>query len=312
MKRYIGGVFYRLKYPDRHNYYRYCALVAIIGGFLISRVIFLSSERNSIERRLCEIQNDLLAKEDMLKKYNLLLLEEDIEDFIRNNYKKILLEDKTLEQILNEDDSTILTTEEVRPYVGELKEILEDILSMIKKSNCDYIPQDFKEFMKIAEELRSPNITYRKEWYELVFDVVLELIPEEKPDNPWGFNFQVPIESLKLPHITSQVEIQAYRDKVRERDRLENEIHILKLQKCEQEKILGDYGKPIGLWSGLLVLAYACFVGIVYPSTLLPYPEQVYNDILTKWVILSLFFSQLLVLFIYLALSMYKLTKTNI
>lgn len=43
------------------------ALVAIIGGFLVSRVISLSSEKNSIVRRLREINNDLKSKKRVVK-----------------------------------------------------------------------------------------------------------------------------------------------------------------------------------------------------------------------------------------------------
>lgn len=42
------------------------ALVAIIGGFLVSRVITMASEKQSIERRLKEIDNDLKIKKEML------------------------------------------------------------------------------------------------------------------------------------------------------------------------------------------------------------------------------------------------------
>ncbi|MFB5284535.1 hypothetical protein [Peribacillus sp. Hz7] len=76
-----------------------------------------------------------------------------------------------------------------------------------------------------------------------------------------------------------------------------------------QMKILNDYGKPKWVWTGLFVLIYACIVGIIYPSTLLPYPKDIYDDVLTKWFLLGLFFSQLVALFVYLGFAMYKLTN---
>jgi len=76
------------------------ALVAIIGGFLVSRVISLSSEQNSIKRRLREINNEISAKEKMLDNIINWLFEDDLNDFIKANCKKILFEDKTLDKLL--------------------------------------------------------------------------------------------------------------------------------------------------------------------------------------------------------------------
>src|SRR5699024_3830435 len=42
------------------------ALIAIIGGFLVSRVITLSSEQNGINRKLRELNNEINAKKNLL------------------------------------------------------------------------------------------------------------------------------------------------------------------------------------------------------------------------------------------------------
>jgi len=52
------------------------ALVAIIGGFLVSRVITMASERKGIER-IRELKNDLSAKRKMYDRAELVLLNED-------------------------------------------------------------------------------------------------------------------------------------------------------------------------------------------------------------------------------------------
>lgn len=62
------------------------ALTAIIGGFLISRVITLSSEQSSIRRRLREIKIDITAKEQLYIEAEKNLLEEDREDIYIYHY----------------------------------------------------------------------------------------------------------------------------------------------------------------------------------------------------------------------------------
>ncbi len=67
------------------------ALVAIIGGFLISRVIItLSSGKTGVKRKLNEVKNDVFTKEEMFKKIEKDILDEDAEDFIDYNYKDLL------------------------------------------------------------------------------------------------------------------------------------------------------------------------------------------------------------------------------
>jgi hypothetical protein len=77
------------------------ALVAIIGGFLISRVIItLSSEKTGVKRKLNEVKNGVFAKEEMFKKIEQDILDEDAEDFIDYNYKDLLFNEKSFEEIV--------------------------------------------------------------------------------------------------------------------------------------------------------------------------------------------------------------------
>jgi hypothetical protein len=92
---------------------------------------------------------------------------------------------------------------------------------------------------------------------------------------------------------------------------LDGEIKNIRFQIDVQKKNLEAYGKPDGLWTGLIVIIYACAVGVIWPVTLLPYPEETYNDVLTKWVVLGLFFSALAFLFLYLAWSTFRLSHSD-
>ncbi|MEK4626558.1 hypothetical protein MKY06_30135 [Priestia sp. FSL P4-0332] len=273
------------------------ALVAIIGGFLVSRVLALSSERVAVERRFNEINNNLRIKEEMLKETVHYIFEEDLNDFFKDNCEKVLWGQIPLQEIVEEDEYTALTGEEIEPYVEEFKS-LESELKLLIKNNSSNVTSDFEEFIK-EKEIRLPD---KKLWYEFVYDAMYEKYVERENSNTL-YTFGAGLNTL--PDVTAA---QSYKDKVKERNNLQDELRFLKMQKTEQNKILQDYVKPKGLWGGLIVLVYACIVGIVYPSTLLPYPEKAYSVTL-KWVLLGLFFSQLAALFAYLFISLYSLTK---
>lgn len=284
------------------------ALVAIIGGFLVSRVITLSGERNAIERRLKEINNDLSTKQKMLADIEKAFLEEEVEDFIYDHCEEIIIEEKGIQEILDEDDSSDLTPEILKPYIEELFSIRDKILKLIEETDESYrLPNNLNEFIKDNNIIIEEN----KDLHELVYKTIYNLMPDE-PSTILGINFKLPaVDHRNLLKSTSVFSQQMLRDRINERNTLRNEVQTLNIRKNEQEKILSDYGKPSGLWGGLLVLIYSCIVGIAYPSVLLPYPENTYNDVTTKWFLLFLFFSELIALFIYLGVSMFKLTKNN-
>lgn len=285
------------------------ALVAIIGGFLVSRVITLSSEKNAIVRRLREIDSELSNKQEMLHRIELILLEDDIDDFINDHAEDILIYGKSVQDVLEEDNSSGLTVEELGPYIIKLHEIFEHVTTLIEQTEENYsIPNNFDDFAKD----NAIKVDEHKDWYDLVYRTLWDAIPAKPSSNPfWGVNLQPMLSTTSLMKSVSPVTAQIHQDRIKERNSLENEVQILAGMKEEQLKILSSYGNISGLWGGLAVLIYACISGIVIPSLLLPYPLETYDDVATRKLLLTLFFSQLIALFVYLGVSMYKLTKED-
>ncbi|MED3627826.1 hypothetical protein P4478_12245 [Bacillus subtilis] len=280
------------------------ALVAIIGGFLVSRVISLSSEQTGIKRKIREIDNDLLAKKELLQNVEDYLLEDDARDFLEDNIIKIL-QQETLSEIINQDTNNNRSEEELKPYFNEMQNIIKELYTLINK--LEKFGDDFDDFYK--ENNHSLKDIEKRDLYEIAYEGMMDLIRDSQSQNSDPFAIGLNLSSLSSFRPRS-VNLE-YRDKSKERDRLDADIRVLELQIEEQRKILNDYGKPHGVWGGFAVLVYACIVGIIYPSMLLPYPTETYNDNLTKYWLLFLFFSQLVALFVYLAFAMFKLMKNK-
>lgn len=280
------------------------ALIAIIGGFLISRVITLASEQSGIRRRLREMRNDIFAKEIALQDVKNDLLDEDGEDFIEMYYKKIIFEGKSINDIFRgEMGYRGRTINEMEPYVQNFQEVFEDIS---KLTNAGETLDRISKKIENPYDLKYPH---RKRWYKLLFDD-FELIKQEKErtTSPWA----TAIEGQSYKNIstnTLNIETERYEQKNRDCTKLKDVLTVLRIQFIEQNKIFEDYGKPKGLWWGLFVLAYASVVGIAYPISLLPYQEGINNDAVIKKLLLSFFYSQLAFLFIYLGIYMFVLTK---
>lgn len=277
------------------------ALIAIIGGFLVSRVIALSSEQNGINRKLREISNEITAKEDTFSRVKDYIMNEDAFDFISDNVEELSVGKVSLEEVHKSDQFTELSVEQLEPYIKEYKSIFNELLDHVGKFSS--VPSDFYEFKKkLTTEVSKPE---KLDWYEVAYSFIYKSLPKEKPRNSFLPNIPpLPNLSNPVPSVNHY-----YREQVKIKEQLENELEVLKLQKEEQQKILAEYGNPSGVWSGLAVLVYSSVVGIAYPVTMLPYPPNTYNDSLTKVFLIILFLSELVALFGYLILAMRKLTK---
>src|SRR5699024_5459366 len=255
------------------------ALIAIIGGFLVSRVITLSSEQNVINRKRRELNNEINAKRDSLSQVTEYIISEDALDFISDNLGELSEDELPLKYIHKEDRYTELTLEQLEPYVELYNFIFNELQTLTSEFRS--LPSDFDDFKKrLTIELSLPK---KLDWYELAYDFIYESLPKKSnnsffPDITTLTSFQNRIRPVN----------HYYHNQVKIKEQLEKELAVLNLQKAEQDKILTEYGKPNGVWSGLIVLIYSSIVGIAYPITLLPYPMNTYNDSFTKTVLITL------------------------
>ncbi|WP_148206864.1 hypothetical protein [Natranaerobius thermophilus] len=283
------------------------ALVAIIGGFLVSRVITLSGEKNSIQKKIREIDKELNIKKEMLESAKQVVEEEDIDDFVQHYAEDILFNKKSLEDILEEEQSINLNRDVIESTIDRILEISQFIKDKIKSTDDNYVlPTDFNEF--IRDNKIKIDEDRDRSWYELIYDIILRHIPQKQPGI---LNVDVLSSISDIGYFKPILSSQEYNANVRKVKQLEEDIKVLEaLMNAEQDMLMG-YGKISGLWGGLAVLIYACIVGIIIPSFLLPYPIGYYDDSAIRILLIALFISELVVLFSYLGFSMYRLTKKD-
>jgi hypothetical protein len=278
------------------------AIVAIVGGLIISRLLSLSSEKNGVVRRLRELVADVGTLQQQSDEISEFLLRDDAEDFIKDHAKDLVLDGTPFEELVDVHNYPYRTVEELRPFIQMFEEVKEDFYKIVERDDFD-LPEEFDYFFK-NEKLAFPE---RRFYYKTIFrEFDKELLRRTK--GPYGSVKYMPmISTATVPSYS----IQYYRQQKTERDRLDGEIALLKKQIEVQRATLQAYGKPDGVWSGLFVIMYSCLVSVVWPCMLLPYEVNRYNDQLTRWTILGFFFSALLALFVYIGWSTYKLTRSE-
>lgn len=273
------------------------ALIAIIGGFLVSRVITLASEQSGITRKIREINSDITAKENTLLQINNYIVSDDAIDFIRYNADALSEDELSLKKI-HKASSTELAIEQLAPYVDKYKDILREVKTMT--GSISPMPHDFYEMMEQLDyDLKYPN---QQDFYEIAYNYIYK----SRPVPTSRFSFVVDTTAMSnIPIIDNKY----YHEQVKIKEKLEAELMILKLQKKEQEKIISEHSNPNGVWGGLGVLMYCGTVGIAYPVTLLPYSLNTYNDGLTKIFLIITFISELVVIFGYLIFALQRLMQ---
>lgn len=272
---------------------------------MVSRIITLSGEKNSLEKKIKEVNKELDIKGTLLRNVKQEVEEEDIDDFVRHYAEDILFNKKTIEDILEEDEDINLEKDVLESTIVKIAEISKFLLTKSMGVGENYeLPEEFNDFIRS----NCIKIENNRSWYELIYDLIYKYTSKQSSNN-WRIDIlNTPPSLLKIKTITSS---QEYRSKVNKINELEDDIKVLNALRNIEEDMLKGYGEVSGLWSGLLVLIYACIVGIIGPSFLLPYPMEYYDDVATKTLLLILFISELFVLFTYLGFSMYKLTKYN-
>lgn len=265
------------------------ALVAIIGGFLVSRVISISNDQSFLQRIIDGLKTDIKHKKELLEEVNTYLFEDDLEDFVTEDNLTLLLEGKKLEEIIEEAEYTYLSQEELSPYFNILVEIKEEIENHIRSKGLE---KNSTDRLIDQKDMKYP---VRSDWYKTMEDAILDFY--SPPSS------HLPLFSPSPRHFNTE----EYRYKKREKEQLSNEIKILESQRTEHENTINNYIEGSWIWSGIGVLVYSSLVGILYPTTLLPYPINYYNDAQTKILVITLFGSGLLSIFLYLITAVYKM-----
>ena len=219
-------------------------IVAIIGGFIASKLISLSSERTEVELKSSEINEEIHFLEEKKDKAQNKLDEEDALTFIDERINDLIEKKKISQQYELIRSPNGLNFEKISSYWNRALLACEQLVQSIHEGsqfNVDNIPTELVE--KLPGEFE----------YEVCKLIISEL--DRNPPN--NFSIAMP----KLPRVTGLW----YRD-------LNSEIseNIMKLEwlkiSVEQlnirEKALR---KPKGLILGLLLLVWFSFTGILLP-----------------------------------------------
>jgi|GEM_PF-3116721 len=264
------------------------ALVAIIAGLLIARLVALAGERSSLERRVRELAEVADARRVGYSEARRERLDNDGEDFIEHIFEHFFDEkDRTFERLYSSYDDEPNDREDLRPYytrfVSQFESVVERLNSQVDLSAEDRTNwKDEGERDRILQQF--PDDPERR-----IAEKVVELAEEDWDDRrrqiTRGKSFYevAGLESQSMARRLGNLAIPRPDPALLAASRQINSAYYLQLRTNEQngksamedaerdlthaEEALAKSSKPEGLIVTILLLAGIAVFGIVLPLT---------------------------------------------
>lgn len=265
-------------------------IIAIIGGFIASKLISISADRDNILDRIKEINDELSMKtkqhEDIIQRLN----DDDALDFVRDNIE-MLVDNRSIDVVYKPEEKPSLDYFTMEQYwkraLTLCKEIFNLEASQIEDVNSDKVPVDLAK--KYTNEFD----------YGVCKKVFRELnkLVRQRNRNP----FDITTSLIDVDDIVTPSMNHWYHQKSDEADKLETRIDELKFEKIQYEEKKKQVKKPRGMKSGLLLFITFSILGVFFPLICV-LVNGALNSMCIAVVSLCLFGVCVLITFIYMAL----------
>lgn len=259
------------------------SIVAILGGFIASKLIALNAERDETNTRIAELDEEIdffTEEHDMLQAQ---LDEDDALDFIKDNIAYIV-DRQTLDDAYKEEEHPRLEKDVLRPYWNRATEAYSQYYAIVEKNIDSYEENEDGVPTAVAK-------VFKQDFEYAVCEKISEYL-EDQSDR-YAFirrGLGTNISSGKWYADTQEKAISA-----------NNKITYLTLQRKQQYARLNALKKPKGMKLGLALFSFFSAANIVFPLCLSPYITENYQCYLrTKIFAISIFIVSLILITMYL------------
>lgn len=257
------------------------SIVAILGGFIASKLISISGERKSVLGKIDEVNEQLRAKQMERDRLQEKAYEDVAIAFIRTNVNA-LLDDKLFEDVIGLSFSDGIPEEKLKEYWEKARAISREILDYCKPFGNS----------KCTIEVNQHNIPidivgkYHKDYFaysvcrEVGDRYINKIMYFDAADQVLQKNFSPGRGSV----IQALLDVKQFSD-------IETDIKWLCYKKKELEEEKSRLDHPKGMRAGVVIFALFSFFCIVFPLLLSPFSTDDYcMAMMLKIVILALFF----------------------
>lgn len=253
-------------------------LVAIIGGFLVSRLVAISSEREGMRRLLAAASGRISHIASDLDDARHLRFGRVKRDFWGMAVDRFLEDQKLdVDKLVNQNVPPGTKAEELKQYAIALREetlrLKDEIRMTIMARDTNAVK--FADLVSRGLKVETLNPTFQQR----VFEYLRKELPA--PRNPFGIPIIEPLSLLLLPPKPDWVHERDAR-RADEEVRAEADLKTqLKSALAEQDRLKDELiriGRPIGVLSAIWVLGILSILGIFVPVVVMAYEPNGLED----------------------------------
>lgn len=229
-------------------------IIAIIGGFIASKLISISSDRDVILDKIKEIDDELGMKTRQYKEIMQKLNDDDAYDFVRDNIS-MLLDNRSIDVVYKTEEKPRLDYFIMEKYWSRALEIYEEIANL-----------DEDIFIKVNSD-KVPVVLANKYTNDFDYNVCKKIIREvEKNARKQNSNPLFSVSSLiDVDDIVPQQVGIWYHQKKGEAEQLGLRIEELRFEKKQYEDKKKQFKKPKGMKAGLCLFVTFSALGVFFP-----------------------------------------------
>ena len=232
------------------------SIVAILGGFIASKLISIDGERNENLDRIKEIDEEIEHRTKNMNARQQEIDEEDATDFIFDNFGDFM-SCRNLESVYTKSEHPDISFDALLPFW----EKANDILMMFKEKKCsgedvngDDVP------VELANDFRNDDFSYA------ICEKIASYYKNRSRTSsaPMFVNPMIDFEPPRIVGAWYGKNVEIIREE-------ENAIKWLELQKKQCEARKASLKRPKGMLLGLVIFALFSLLCIVAPLLLTPF-----------------------------------------
>jgi hypothetical protein len=242
--------------------------VAIVGGFLVSRLVAISSERDGLKRRHKEARDQLKhvrAAYQVAHEYRLSNSQRDFAGWVLEGVVGVPPESVDRDALLNKIPRGS-SRDEMAPYLEDLitrvKEVTADVDTHLAAGDTNRLTLDDLEERGLVVRDEERNL------YREVVDSIATKLPSPTPPAGYGL-----MPDLRIPHIVNPTyaaaNMRRLDESISREQELEARMHILETEVERLRSEIALTGRPVGVTPAIVILAVYSLLGIVAPVVVL-------------------------------------------
>lgn len=283
------------------------SIVAILGGFIASKLITISGEREAVLEKLNSIEEELRFKTTERESRQ---KENDISDalsFIRDNIEAVNNQN-IIDLVYDTANNHSITKERLKPYWERALSISKELCEMGSDGmqfNSDGLPKDLAR--KYSNDAFSYNVLFALMRFseKIAREEERRRREELRKNSPLAslvpLSFDESVFRNNIEYIEPLTSTYSYSQNEQEIVKLTSDILFLEFQKGQLEKQRKILSQPKGMKTGLIIFAIFAIICIIIPLAMSPWnTESLCTFWLVKSIILILFVVGLVAIFAYL------------